>query len=62
MLGSAFSFVSALAAVPVVPTALAYSVHEVSVGGLQADGVTPMLMFSPPYLNATPGDVVRFTL
>lgn len=56
------SIFSLLALAALAPTALSYTVHDVTVGGLEADGVTPMLAFSPPYLNATPGDVVRFTL
>lgn len=43
------------------PVAFA-AIHDVAVGGLQADGKTPMLAFTPNVVYAAVGDQVRFTL
>lgn len=37
------------------------AIHDIAVGGLNADG-TPHLAFTPPYISADVGDTVRFTL
>ena len=36
-------------------------IHDIAVGGLNADG-TPHLAFTPLYISAAAGDTVRFTL
>lgn len=53
---SSLLFLAALA-----PVALA-AIHDVTVGGLQADGKTPLLQYTPNVVYAEVGDQVRFTL
>ncbi len=54
-----FSSILSLAAL--TTGALAYTVHQVSVGGLKSDG-TPNLAFWPNNFKADVGDTVVFTL